>query len=201
MEERKEKVRFYVGLGNPGKKYQMTRHNMGYLLIETFAGLHQIPMAEDKRFLAIVGKGKVNGVHVHLVMPTTYMNESGQAVRRYMDYHKIAVDEMVVATDDADIPFGEIRLRSQGSSGGHNGLKSIQAHVGTSEYARIRLGIGREGERGTLADFVLDVFNKSEAEQLASILNRGAAALEMLLAEEMANVMNKVNLKQERSNE
>jgi PTH1 family peptidyl-tRNA hydrolase len=195
VEERKEKVRFYVGLGNPGKKYQMTRHNMGFLVIETFAHLHQIPMAEDKRFLAIVGKGKVNGVHVHLVMPTTYMNESGQAVRRYMDYHKIAVEDLVVASDDADIPFGEVRLKSQGSSGGHNGLKSVQAHLGTSDYARIRLGIGREGEKGTLADFVLDMFNKSETDQLASILNRGAEALEMLLTEEMVNVMNKVNKK------
>jgi PTH1 family peptidyl-tRNA hydrolase len=195
VDERKEKVRFYVGLGNPGKKYQMTRHNMGYLVIETLAHLHQIPMAEDKRFLAIVGKGIVNGVQVHLVLPTTYMNESGQAVRRYMDYYKIPIEDLVVATDDADIPFGEIRIRTQGSTGGHNGLKSVQAHLGTTDYARIRLGIGREGEKGTLADFVLDMFNKSETDQLASILNRGAVALEMLLTEEIVNVMNKVNKK------
>jgi PTH1 family peptidyl-tRNA hydrolase len=195
VDARKEKVRFYVGLGNPGKKYQMTRHNMGYLVIETLAHLHQIPMADDKRFLAIVGKGIINGVQVHLVLPTTYMNESGQAVRRYMDYYKIPIEDLVVATDDADIPFGEIRIRTQGSTGGHNGLKSVQAHLGTTDYARIRLGIGREGERGTLADFVLDMFNKSETDQLASILNRGAEALEMLLTEEIVNVMNKVNKK------
>ena len=195
MDERIEKGRLFVGLGNPGKKYEMTRHNMGFLVLQTFAHLHQIPIAEDKRFLAMVGKGKVKGVHVHLVLPTTYMNESGQAVRRYMDYHKIPIDDLVVVTDDADIPFGELRLRGQGSSGGHNGLKSIQAHVGTLEYARFRLGIGREGERGTLADHVLDVFNKNEAEQLVTILDKGAAALEMLLTEDMANVMNKVNKK------
>jgi PTH1 family peptidyl-tRNA hydrolase len=192
VDERNEKVRLYVGLGNPGKKYQMTRHNMGYLLLEAFAHLHQIPLAEDKRFFAIVGKGRVKGVQVHLVLPTTYMNESGQAVRRYMDYHKIAIEDVVVATDDADIPFGELRLRSQGSSGGHNGLKSVQAHMGTAEYVRFRLGIGREGERGTLADYVLDVFNKNEAEQLVSILDKGAAVLEMLLAEDVTNAMNKV---------
>jgi PTH1 family peptidyl-tRNA hydrolase len=195
VDEKKDKVRLFVGLGNPGKKYQMTRHNMGFLLLEAFAHLHHIPLAEDKRFLAIVGKGKVKDAQVHLVLPTTYMNESGQAVRRYMDYHKIAIDDVVVATDDADIPFGELRLRSQGSSGGHNGLKSVQAHLGTSEYARFRLGIGREGERGTLADYVLDVFNKNEAEHLVSILDKGAAALEMLLTEDVANVMNKVNKK------
>ena len=201
MDERKETTRLYVGLGNPGKKYQMTRHNMGFLVLESFAHLNQIPLAEDKRFLAIAGKGKVKGVNVHLLLPTTYMNESGQAVRRYMDYHKIALNDVVVVTDDADIPFGEIRMRMQGTSGGHNGLKSIQAHVGTTEYARIRMGIGRSDERGTLADFVLDVFNKEEIEHLPSILNKGAAALEMFLTDDMSKVMNKVNIKQEKSNE
>ena len=199
MDGGKEKVYLFVGLGNPGKKYEMTRHNMGYLVIQSLAHLHQIPLAEDKRFIAIVGKGRVKGSQVHLLLPTTYMNESGQAVRRYMDYHKIALDDLVVVTDDADIPFGELRLRAQGSSGGHNGLKSIQAHVGTTDYARLRVGIGREG--GTLSDYVLDTFNKVETEHLVKILNQGAATLEMLLTEELTQVMNKVNIKQEKSNE
>ncbi len=201
MDGGKEKVRLFVGLGNPGKKYEMTRHNMGYLVIQTFAHLHHISMTDDKRFLGIVGKGKINGVQVHLLLPTTYMNESGQSVRKYMDYHKITLDDIVVVTDDADISFGKLRLREEGSSGGHNGLKSIQAHVGTINYARLRIGIGREGERGTLADFVLDTFSKIEGEQLVKILDKGAATLEMLLGEDLTNVMNKVNIKQEKSNE
>lgn len=186
-------MRVFVGLGNPGKKYEMTRHNIGFLVVQSFAHLHGISFREESRFSAFVGKGKVKDVEIHLILPTTFMNLSGQAVRSFCDYHKVPLEKLVVVVDDAELPFGELRLRGQGSSGGHNGLKSIQAHLGTAEYARLRMGIGRGDGSSQLADHVLDRFSVEEEKQLVGFLNQGVAVMEMLLDQELVNVMNKVN--------
>jgi len=191
-----EKSIVFVGLGNPGKKYEMTRHNMGFLMIESFAHLHRIPLKEDKKLCARTGKCLIGDWTVHLLMPLTYMNVSGQAVRAYINYYKLTADQVVVVTDDVAIPFGELRLREQGSAGGHNGLKSVQQHLGTNRYIRLRVGIGRELHPSQeLSDFVLDPFNKSEMEQLPTLLNQGVKVLELLLKDSLQNAMNVVNSK------
>ncbi|NGX42732.1 MAG: Peptidyl-tRNA hydrolase [Chlamydiae bacterium] len=196
MAETSEKQLIIAGLGNPGKKYEMTRHNMGYLVVQAFAHLFGLQLKEDKRFLAKVAKGRMQNVTVHLVLPTTYMNESGQSVRRVVDYYKLAAQDIAIVSDDVVLPFGEMRLRSQGTAGGHNGLKSVQRHLGTIHYTRLRMGIGREGEAGKeLSDFVLDKFTKSELEQLPVFIGKGAQVLEQLLTDTVENVMNVVNVR------
>ena len=127
-----------VGLGNPGKKYEMTRHNMGYLVVQVFAHKYGWMFKEEKQLNAKIAKGKVRDAVIHLVLPTTYMNESGRAVRKVMDYYKWDIDDLLVIVDDIALPFGEMRLRKMGSAGGHNGLESVQKHVGTTRYARLR---------------------------------------------------------------
>ncbi|MFQ5729538.1 MAG: aminoacyl-tRNA hydrolase [Waddliaceae bacterium] len=191
-----EKQLVFVGLGNPGKKYEMTRHNMGYLVIRALAHLHGLQIKEEKRFLARVARGRIQNVDVHLVLPTTYMNESGQAVRRYIDYFKLTTEDIVVVSDDVAIPFGEMRLRPQGTAGGHNGLKSVERHLGTTQYVRLRMGIGREREIGKeLSGYVLDRFTKSELEKLPMLLEGGAQVLVRLLTERVGTVMNVVNVR------
>lgn len=174
----------------------MTRHNMGFLVIQSFAHLHEISLKEDKKLQAKVGKGVIGEWTVHLVMPLTYMNVSGQAVRKYINYYKLTAEHVVVVTDDVAIPFGELRLRGQGSAGGHNGLKSVQQHLGSNRYTRLRVGIGRQLHPSQeLSNFVLDPFNKSEVEQLPALMDKGVKALELLMKESLTNAMNVVNSK------
>lgn len=175
---------------------------MGFLVVEGFARLHGIPIKEEKKLFARVGKGSVAGQEVHLVLPTTYMNESGRAVRAYLDYFKLPLESVLVIVDDVALPFGEIRLRSQGSSGGHNGLKSVEKYLGSTVYSRLRMGIGREkidvdqkDYKGELRDYVLDVFTQAEMEKLPQVMDAGARALEWTLAESIGNAMNRVNVK------
>lgn len=196
MGDKSEKQIIFVGLGNPGKKYEMTRHNMGAIVVQGFAHIYGLSLKAENRFLAKVAKASIQGVTVHVVLPMTYMNESGLAVRKYVDYFKLTPQDVVVVSDDADLSFGELRLRSQGSSGGHNGLKSIQTHLGTTQYSRLRVGIGRKQEPGKeLSGYVLDRFTKNEAEELSSTVDSGVKALNMLLSETVENVMNVVNVR------
>lgn len=196
MTEKGKKAVVFVGLGNPGPKYAMTRHNMGFLLIESFARLHGVTLKEEKKLQAKTGKCQIGEWTVHLLMPLTYMNLSGQAVGRFINYFKLTTDNVVVVTDDVAIPFGELRLREKGSAGGHNGLKSVEQHLGSHCYTRLRVGIGRGVDPGQeLSDYVLDPFNKSEMEQLPSLLNQGVKALELLLKDSLQNAMNVVNSK------
>lgn len=184
-----------VGLGNPGKKYELTRHNMGYLVVRAFAQLHGWNFKEEKQFDADIAKGQVNEQIVHLLLPKTYMNKSGIAVRRYLDFYKLSVANLVVVVDDVALEYGEMRLRKTGSHGGHNGLKSIEAHLGTREYIRLRMGIGQKVHPETLADYVLDRFSKEELLILAEIVQQGAHILKRLINESITQVMNAINRK------
>lgn len=187
--------RLFVGLGNPGKRYEKTRHNMGFLVVEEMAKRFSWVPKEEKRFSARVCKGVVRGVTVHLLMPVTYMNDSGIAVRSYLDYFRIAPQNLVVVVDDVALDFGEMRLRLSGSAGGHNGLKSIEAHLGTMDYMRLRLGIG-DKRVATLSDHVLGGFSAGELKLLDSFVDRGATALERLIDDDAQAVMNEVNRRQ-----
>ncbi|CCB86540.1 MULTISPECIES: aminoacyl-tRNA hydrolase [Parachlamydia] len=194
--EEVSKQHLFVGLGNPGKKYEMTRHNIGFLVLQAYAQQFGFTLAPDSKFKGTVAKKKFHSGEVHLLLPATFMNESGQAVKRYVDFYKIPISSMTVVVDDADLSFGAIRLRSQGSAGGHNGLKSIISHLGTTQFARLRMGIGRpdrESSLDDLADYVLDNFSQNEMPHLASFLQQGANILERLLTQDLAAAMNVVN--------
>lgn len=182
-----------VGLGNPGKRYEVTRHNMGYLVVQALAHRHGWTFKEEKRFEAQVAKGRHGELTLYLVLPTTYMNESGRAVRRLLDYYKLSPDRVLVVSDDIDLPFGEMRLREMGSAGGHNGLKSVQKHLGTTYYPRLRMGIGKSEGREVLTDYVLDPFSKVEGDQLPNILDKASSVVEKVWEEELTRVMTSVN--------
>jgi peptidyl-tRNA hydrolase, PTH1 family len=181
-----------VGLGNPGKEYALTRHNLGYLVVQALAEQYGWPFKEERRFRALAAKGKVDEAMVHLVLPATYMNESGVAVRSYLDFYKLGPKDLVVVSDDIALPFGTMRLRAQGSAGGHNGLKSVEAHLQTRDYARLRMGIGRD-DRADLADYVLDRFTREESEQLLPFIEKGVDLLRFFPKVSLNELMTRVN--------
>lgn len=183
-----------AGLGNPGLQYERTRHNIGFMVVKAFghrAGWH---FKEEKQLNALTAKGVIEGTAVHLLLPTTYMNLSGIAVKRYLDFYKLDISRLVVVADDIALSFGQIKLRLMGSAGGHNGLKSVEYHLRTTHYMRLRMGIGHHGEN-ILADYVLSPFTTEELEHLDTLVNRGEDVLQRLLKESPAEVMNSVNTK------
>lgn len=158
-----------VGLGNIGDEYHNTRHNIGFRMLDAFAEASNVAF-EDKRY-GMVGKCRVKNAEIVLLKPSTYMNLSGNAVRYWLQEEKIPVENMLVLVDDLNLPFGTIRLRKQGSNGGHNGLGHIQQVLGTENYARLRFGIGNEYTKGAQVNFVLGTWNAQEEEQMNDRLN------------------------------
>ena len=187
--------RLFVGLGNPGARYALTRHNFGFLVVEELASLIGLPLQESKYFSAKVAKGRIDGIETHLLLPLTYMNESGRSVSSYLAYYKITIDQVVVVCDDVALNLGQLRLRSQGSSGGHNGLKSVATHLSTEEFARLRMGIGSAPPQEPLADYVLSNFKADEMTLLGESVQRGATVLKALITDSVSTVMNRVNTK------
>jgi peptidyl-tRNA hydrolase, PTH1 family len=186
-------LRWIIGLGNPGSKYAMNRHNVGFMAVDRFASEHGIAVTQNK-FKALYGEGVVNGVKVALLKPMTYMNLSGESLRAFLDYTKSAIEDGVVVYDDLDTPFGQMRLRYQGSSGGHNGIKSIAAHTGTQTFNRIRIGVSRPQPGYDIADYVLSDFSKAEQRgELEAVLERTVSALTDSLGLDFEKVMAKYN--------
>jgi peptidyl-tRNA hydrolase, PTH1 family len=184
----------FVGLGNPGKKYERTRHNIGFMVLKELAASLGWDFKEKKPFHAWIAKGEVEGKTIHLLMPATYMNESGIAVCRYMEQTHLEPKDLLVVVDDIALPYGDMRLRSKGSAGGHNGLKSLEAYLGTQQYARLRMGVGHQGPMD-LADYVLDNFSLEEQKTLSEYIQRGAQTLKQLMNESITHVMKTVNTK------
>lgn len=197
-EEQKQFV--FVGLGNPGKKYEMTRHNIGYLVVKSYAQKQGWPLKDEARFEGQASKGALDNAKVHLLLPTTYMNESGRAVRKYLDFYKLSAQQVVVVTDDMDLPFGTMRFKASGSAGTHNGLKSIEKHLGTQRYARLRMGIGDKGVFQDAADYVLGRFSAEEAQTLDAFLESAVNVLQRLPSEETGRIMTDVNKKVKQDN-
>lgn len=153
-----------VGLGNPGVKYENTRHNIGFKVVETFAQEREGSFDLDKQ--AEVARVKFKGRQIVLIKPTSYMNLSGKAVNYWMQQEKIPVQNILVVTDDIALPFGKLRMKGKGSDGGHNGLKDIQATLNSSQYARLRFGVGSDFAQGRQADYVLGEWTSEEQKQL-----------------------------------
>jgi PTH1 family peptidyl-tRNA hydrolase len=175
-------VKLIVGLGNPGREYHWTRHNLGFLLLDEMAREHQIPF----------GRGRIARAEVILAKPQTYMNLSGEAVQRLLHFFKIPPQDLVVLHDDLDLPWGKIRIRIGGSSGGHRGIASIQGTIGSEDFIRFKIGIGRPAAPGRdPADYVLDPLPEAEKEDLKAILKRGAEGVETLLSRGPQEAMNR----------
>lgn len=185
----------FVGLGNPGKDYEMTRHNIGQIVIFELAKSLGLAFKNDSHFESEVVKGSIDKTKIHLLFPKTYMNESGRALRRYLDFHKLSPKEVVIISDDVDLPFGEIRLRESGGPGSHNGLKSIEKYLGSKDYIRLRMGIGKQPEKQELSDYVLSRFNAEESAILDLFVKQGALILKRIASEDIKHLMNDINKK------
>jgi PTH1 family peptidyl-tRNA hydrolase len=180
-----------VGLGNPGPEYAGTRHNVGFMVVELLSQRHRIPI-KTAQHGARVGVGVIGDEHVALVKPLTFMNLSGRAVAPLMNRHGLAPGDLLVIYDDADLPVGKIRLRARGSAGGHGGLKSIIGALGSSEFPRVRIGIGRSSG-GDMIEHVLTRFGPQEREPIGRAIERAADAVEYMLAHGTEAAMNRFN--------
>lgn len=190
MEDR----RIIAGLGNPGGDYAGTRHNAGFLAVERLAARRKLAWKFERKFNAQAACwDAVSGGDVLLCKPQTFMNASGEAVGKAVSFYRVPAERCLVVLDDADLPLGELRLRPQGGTGGHHGLESLQQHLGTSAFPRLRIGIGRQGEAREITGHVLGRFTASEAKVLEQVLNRAADQMECWVAEGINMAMNKFN--------
>ena len=186
-------MKLIVGLGNPGEEYKLTRHNIGFLVLEKFAKTNNIRFKFSKRFNALIGEGAIGREKALVAMPQTYMNLSGHSVRPVLNWLKLKAEDMFVVMDDIALPFGSIRIKPKGSSGGHNGLNSIIESISTQEFPRMRLGIlGRKNIKD-LSSYVLGRFTKSEQKNLQEILDTVSQACECWMTEGVNTAMNKFN--------
>ena len=184
-----------VGLGNPGKQYENTRHNVGFDAIDVLVDEYRIP-SSGKQHKAMYGKGVIEGQKVILAKPLTYMNLSGEAVRAMVDYYKIDPEtELLVIFDDISLAPGNIRIRKKGSAGGHNGIKSIITHLGTQNFQRIKVGVGEKPKNWDLADYVLGTFSKDDRKLVDEALERTAKAAALIVQGEIDEAMNLYNKK------
>lgn len=187
-----------AGLGNPGRKYERTKHNVGFDVIDYVTDRHRIPFS-GIQFQAECGKGIIAGQKVMLAEPLTYMNLSGEAVAALVNYYKLdPEEELIVIYDDISLDPGQIRVRKKGSAGGHNGIKNIIACLGTDKFKRIRVGIGAKPDRWDLADYVLAPFTPENREKIEDAIEDAADALELILSGDMDEAMNRYNHKASR---
>lgn len=188
-------MKLVAGLGNPGSKYKGTRHNVGFEIVDELARRHDLTF-ESSPAEAVVARWRAR--ETLLVKPLTFMNLSGQAVGELARYFKIDPSSVLVLVDEVQLPVGRLRFRARGSTGGHNGLKSIEAHLGTDQYPRLRVGVGRGDGRRDLADHVLARFEPDERSVVNEAVSRAADAIETFVAENIDVVMNRYNRKEDR---
>lgn len=181
-----------AGLGNPGTQYMGTRHNAGFSVIDELAAQYNISV-DTLKHKGMIGKGVIAGQKVLLVKPMTYMNASGECLREIMDYYKADLEELIVIFDDISLEPGRLRLRAKGSAGGHNGIKSIIAHLGSDQFKRIKFGVGDKPKGWDLADWVLGRFPTNQYEALRAGNERACDAVACILTEGIESSMNKFN--------
>ncbi len=184
-----------TGLGNPGRKYENTRHNLGFITVDRLAEEHGISVTKSKH-KALIGEGRISGQKVLLVKPQTFMNLSGEAVRAVMDYYKEPVENLLVIYDDADIPAGAVRIRKKGGAGTHNGMRSVVSCLGDDGFARIRIGIGTQDDRD-IVDHVLGGFTREEADVMREAVLTAVSAVECMLSKGIDIAMNEYNTRKE----
>ncbi len=184
-------MKVVVGLGNPGPEYKDTRHNIGFMVLEQLAARHRVERQES-RYDAIIGEIRINGEKVLLVKPLTYMNLSGRSVQPLVHWHKLNLADLIVIYDDMDLPVGSLRIRANGGSGGHKGMKSVIERLHTEEFPRARIGIGRPAQHHP-ADWVLGRFSGTEKELMQSTVNKAADAVETWITAGLSEAMNAYN--------
>lgn len=192
--ERENMVKMIVGLGNPGSKYEKTKHNIGFMAIDNIVKNLDVTFTDDKNFKAQIGSTFINHEKVYFVKPTTFMNNSGIAVKALLTYYNIDITNLIVIYDDLDMEVSKLRLRSKGSAGGHNGIKSIIAHIGTQEFNRIKVGIGRPLKGMTVINHVMGQFNTEDNIAISLTLDRVVNAVKFYLQEnDFEKTMQKFN--------
>ena len=182
-----------IGLGNPGKEYEHTPHNVGFMAVDKIASVNNFTFGLSQKHKAMIAEGYIEGEKVTLMKPLTYMNLSGNAVRSYVEYYKIDINDIIIIYDDMDLPIGKIRIRKSGSSGGHNGIKSIIANLQTENFKRIRIGIGRPADATGVIDFVLHNLSKEETKILSDTINLTPEMIETVTKKGFDCMMNIYN--------
>jgi PTH1 family peptidyl-tRNA hydrolase len=185
-------VALIVGLGNPGKTYDRTRHNIGFAAVEALAHKHGLEFKKQLKFKGSLAVGKIGEDPVILLMPQTFMNLSGEAVALVMHYYQVDLSRLLIITDDIALPLGQLRIRINSSSGGHNGLKSVENCLQTNRYPRLRIGVGDRAE-GDLADYVLAKFSQEEEKLIPGVLERVVQSIELWLDKGLTSAMNFAN--------
>jgi len=188
-----ENLYLIVGLGNPGAEYARTRHNAGFLVVERLAERWQASWNYEKKFNASLARAQCKGRRLLLCQPQTYMNSSGQTVGALMTFYQLPLTRLLIVVDDADLPLGGIRLRPGGSSGGHHGLESIEQRLGTRDYARLRIGIGRQEAARQITGHVLGKFNSTETGSVDTVLNAASEQVETWLEAGIQQAMSQFN--------
>jgi PTH1 family peptidyl-tRNA hydrolase len=188
-----EPLHLIVGLGNPGAEYVKTRHNAGFLLVEKLAANWKCDWSNERKFRARIAKAERNGKRILLCQPQTFMNLSGETVGALKDFYQLPLEQLIVVVDDADLPLGEIRLRPGGGSGGHHGLESIEQHLASQEFARLRIGIGRKDGAREITDHVLGRFDPGENELMEKVLDRASGQVECWLEAGIEKAMSQFN--------
>jgi PTH1 family peptidyl-tRNA hydrolase len=182
-------VKAIVGLGNPGKEYEHSRHNTGFLVINELSKAFHIPMG-TKGARYRVGTGKINGEEVILVKPFTFMNRSGLAVKHFLESHRLGSNDLIVIQDDLDLEFGRIKLKDRGGNGGHKGIASIIEALGSDEFLRVRIGIGRPPASVGATEYVLGPFTQEEKADMEEVIRRAREAIEVIMREGVEKAMN-----------
>ena len=192
-------IKLIVGLGNPGKKYESTRHNAGFWLVERLAAQHRLAPRKEPKFHALAARLDTASGHVWLLLPQTWMNESGSAVAALAQFHKIAADEILVAHDELDLPPGGVKLKQGGGHAGHNGLRDIMEKLGAADFWRLRIGIGHPRDIAAseqeVVDFVLHPPRREERALMDEAIDRSIAVFDQILADKMAAAMHKLHTK------
>jgi len=181
-----------AGLGNPTAKYEGTRHNVGFAVIDRLAEKYNISV-DTKKFKGVVGKGMIGSEKVVLVKPSTYMNLSGECIREVMDFYKEEIDHLLVVYDDVSLAPGQLRIRGKGSAGGHNGMKNIILHCGSQDFPRVRVGIGEKHPKQDLADYVLGHFTGDDKALMEEAYDQAVKAIAVLLDKGLNDAMNQFN--------
>jgi len=183
-----------IGLGNAGVRYQFSRHNMGFMVLDHLA-LHNQITINQKGFDASFGKGRIASIPVFLAKPQTFMNLSGTAVKKVVDFYKSDIKDMIIIHDDLDLPFPSIRIKAGGGHGGHKGLMSIIDHLSDSEFIRVRLGIGKPLLKSTTEEYVLHPFSEDEMKELPRIITTGSNAVTEIITSGVQAAMNQYNVR------
>ncbi len=187
-------MKIIVGLGNPGEKYEKTRHNFGFKVCNLIRKNLGFPAFKlEKKFSAEISEGEIEEGKILLVKPQTFMNLSGESVGKLANFYKVELENVLIIFDDIDLPFGTLRIRSEGSAGGHKGVKSIIEHLGGDQFPRLRLGIEKEGRREKTEDFVLQRFSAEEEKALSQITKHTAEAAEAWITRPVDDVMSEFN--------